>query len=39
MGEGKNQNKAHDVFCELFCWTPSEHAVPSTLKDQQGKAL
>lgn len=39
MGEGKNQNKAHDVFSELFGWTPSEHAVPSTLKDQQGKAL
>lgn len=39
MGEGKKQNKAHDVFSEFFGWTPAEHAVPSTLKEQRGKAL
>lgn len=39
MGERKKQNKAHDVFRELFGQTPSEHAVPSTLEDQQGKSF
>lgn len=39
MGERKKQTKAHDVFRELLGWTPSEHAVPSTLEDQQGKSL
>lgn len=39
MEEGKKQNKVRDVFSELFGRTLSEHAVLSTLKNQQGKAL